>query len=248
MSHHHQPVQVQMESRMFLLNKAESRTDVLERSGPSAASITDPAVFGVEGRNARRSQRFAQVSGVHEVVLRPPKTAMDVQQNGVRLLPARQTRFEKLIGVGAVCYTLIGWRLRLTENVFGGHRSAPRTNLALLQLQLALIFFNKSLKLGDGVEQPGPLLVVERHRKAAQSIHADATLLTHAELHGAASLFCLHLLFQIGKASFQFFVSWFCHGAPRTIIFYPFFLFIFVIIIGVPRGFRRGRLSEPASL
>src|SRR5258708_23416855 len=173
---------------------------------------------------------------------------MDVQQNGVWSLRARQTRFEKLIGVGAVCYTLIGWRLRLTENVFGGHRSAPRTNLALLQLQLALIFFNKSLKLGDGVEQPGPLLVVERHRKAAESIDADAALLTHAELDGAGSLFCLHLLFQIGKASFQFFVSWFCHGAPRMILFYLFYLFIFVIIIGVPRAFRRGRRSAPASL
>src|SRR6266849_7160952 len=131
MSHHDQPVEVQMESGMFLLNKAVGRADVLKRTGPSAAGIADPLVFDVEGRDARRSQRFAQVSGVREVVLRPPKTAMDVQQNGVRPLRAGQTRFEKLIGVGAVCYTLIGWRLRLTENVFGGHRSAPRANQPL---------------------------------------------------------------------------------------------------------------------
>src|SRR5271157_4426782 len=94
---------------------------------------------------------------------------------------------------------------------------APRANLALLQLQLALIFFNKSLKIGSSIEQPGPLFVVERHRKAAQPVHADAALFTDAELQGAASLFPFHLLFQIGKASFQFFVTWFGHGCTSNV-------------------------------
>src|SRR5713226_5387686 len=102
MSHHDQPVEVQMESGMFLLNKAVGRADVLKRTGPSAAGIADSPVFDVEGRDARGSQRFAQVSGVREVVLRPPKAAVDVQQNGVRLLSARQADFKKLIGIGAI--------------------------------------------------------------------------------------------------------------------------------------------------
>src|ERR1700716_639741 len=118
MSHYHQPVQVQMESGMFLPNKPVGRANVLKRTGPSATSIAHPPVFDVEGRDARRSQRFAQVSGVREVVLRPPKAAVDVQQNRVRSLGARETHFEKLIRVGTVGCTLVGWRLRVAENVF----------------------------------------------------------------------------------------------------------------------------------
>jgi hypothetical protein len=56
-----------------------------------------------------------------EVVLRPPKTAVDVQQNGMRSLCAWETYFKKLVRIGAIGYTLVGWRLRVVENVFGGH-------------------------------------------------------------------------------------------------------------------------------
>src|SRR5258708_1913337 len=129
MPHYHQPVEVEMEPRTFLLNKPVGRTNVLERSGPSAAGIADSAVLDVEGGDARRSQRFAQMSGVGEVILRPPKAAVDVQQNGVRSLRARQTHFEKLIGIDAIRHTLIGWRLRAAENVFGGHGFLPITRL-----------------------------------------------------------------------------------------------------------------------
>ena len=118
-----------MESGMFLPNKAVGRADVLKRSGPSAAGIADPSVFEVESCDAGPSQRFAQVSGMGEVVLCPPKTAMDIQQNGVRSLCAWQTDFKKLIRVGAVGYTLVGWRLRVAENVFGGHGFLRGTKL-----------------------------------------------------------------------------------------------------------------------
>src|ERR1700674_4371350 len=56
-----------------------------------------------------------------EVVLCPPKAAVDVQQTGTRSLRARQTYFKKLIRVGTIRYTRIGRRLRVAENVFGGH-------------------------------------------------------------------------------------------------------------------------------
>src|SRR5205807_6341035 len=101
---------VQMESVMFMLKKALARPNVLNRSGPSAAGIADPPVFEVERRDARRSQGFAQVSGVREVILRPPKATVDVQQNGMRSLRAGETHFKKLVRVGAIGYTLVGWR------------------------------------------------------------------------------------------------------------------------------------------
>src|ERR1700692_1324968 len=125
MSHHDQPVEVQMESGMLLLNKAVGRADVLKRTGPSAAGIAHSPVFDVERRDARGPQRFSQVSGVREVVLCSPKTAVDVQQNEVRSLRARETHFKKLIRVGTIGYTRIGRRLRLSENVFSGHRFLP---------------------------------------------------------------------------------------------------------------------------
>src|SRR5437588_13085548 len=111
MSHYDQPVEVQMESGMFLPNKAVGRADVLKRSGPSAAGIADPSVFEVESCDAGPSQRFAQVSGMGEGVLCPRKTAVDIQQNGVRSLHACETDFKKLAPVGVGGYTLIGCSL-----------------------------------------------------------------------------------------------------------------------------------------
>src|SRR5208282_75189 len=95
----------------------------------------------------------------------------------------------------------------------------PRTNLALLHLQFALVFFNKGLKIGGRIEQSCPLFVIERYREAAQSVHADAALLAYAELHGAASFLRFHLLFQIRKAGFQFFVTWFGHECTSNVLF-----------------------------
>src|SRR5258706_16430461 len=74
------------------------------------------------------------MSGVGGLILRPPKAAVDVQQNGVRSLRARQTHFEKPIGVGAICHTLIRWRLRAAENVFGGHGFLPVKRLKRIQI------------------------------------------------------------------------------------------------------------------
>src|SRR5208337_1227633 len=102
---------------------------------------------------------------------------------------------------------LCTWAQRWPNSMREVGRLNP-TQLALLQLQLALVFFNKRLKIGNSVEQPCPLLVVEGHWKAAQSVHADAALLAHAELYGAGSLLRFHLLFQIGQARL-------CNSAER---------------------------------
>src|ERR1019366_3830919 len=124
-SHHHQPVQVQMEPGMLLLNQAVGGPDILERSGPSPTRIAHPPVFEVKGRDPGLSQRFAQVSGVLEVILRPPISPMNVQQYGVWSLGARQTYIKKLIGVSTVRHPLIRRGMRLAQNVFGGHKIAP---------------------------------------------------------------------------------------------------------------------------
>jgi hypothetical protein len=129
MPHHRQAVQIKMESGMLLLNKAVGGLDVLERLRPPATVtvtvIAHAPVFDIEGGDARRSQRFAEVSGMGEVILRAPKAAVDVQQSGVRPLRQRQTHLKKLIRVGAIGYALVRLRLRLGEHVFGGHRSLP---------------------------------------------------------------------------------------------------------------------------
>jgi hypothetical protein len=91
--------------------------------GPSAADVANPAVFDVEGSQASGAQRFAEMSGVGKVVLRPPVATVDVHQSCVRGLRARQAHFENLIGVAAIRYALIETRLRLAENVLGGHQN-----------------------------------------------------------------------------------------------------------------------------
>src|ERR1035438_1353461 len=83
--------------------------------------------------------------------------------------------------------------------------------LNLFQFQLAFVFFDESLKIGDGVEEFRPLLVVKGHGEAAESVHAHAALFADAELDGAAFLFCFYLFFEINQASFEFFVTWLCH-------------------------------------
>src|SRR6266478_6906284 len=122
-----------------------------------------------------------------------------------------------------------------------GRARAPvptRPGLALLRLQFALIFFNENLKIGNSIKQLYPLFVIERDRKAAQSVYADAAFLTYAELHSAASLLCLDLLFQIGQASFQFFISWFCHECTSNV-----FCLYYLSIIGAAANLRRGELE-----
>jgi hypothetical protein len=62
---------------------------------------------------------------VREAVLRAPKAAVDIQQNGMRSFRGRQAYFEKLIWIRAIGHALIGWRLRFAKNIFGGHRVTP---------------------------------------------------------------------------------------------------------------------------
>lgn len=77
------------------------------------AIVANSPVLRVEGRHARRSQSLAEVSGMRQVVLRPPIASVHVQQNRIGPLPFRQPRFEELVGVGAIRHPAVGLRPRL---------------------------------------------------------------------------------------------------------------------------------------
>ena len=57
-----------------------------------------------------------------------------------------------------------------------------------LGLELRLVFRNESADLVGHVEQLGPLLLVERHREAAEAVHRDPSLLRHLERRRPAAL------------------------------------------------------------
>jgi hypothetical protein len=58
-SYDHQVIEIEVESRLFLVQKPVSRANVVEGSGPSAAGVADAPVLHVESRNACRAQRLA---------------------------------------------------------------------------------------------------------------------------------------------------------------------------------------------
>jgi hypothetical protein len=83
--------------------------------------------------------------------------------------------------------------------------------LLAFKLQLTLVFFKELAEILGGVEQTGPLLVIQRDWKTAKAVNADSTFLRHSKFHGSAALFGFDLLFQILQASFEFFVTGFRH-------------------------------------
>src|SRR5882672_7024658 len=80
--------------------------------------------------------------------------------------------------------------------------------LRRLQLQLALVLFQERPQIICRVQQPNPLLVIQRDRKSPQSIHTHATLFSHAKFQ--RPFFprpCL--LFQFRNPRQQFFLTLF---------------------------------------
>src|SRR5438105_3650310 len=67
-----------------------------------------------------------------------------------------------------------------------GPASGGRGLLAF-DLQSRFVLFDELADLVGHVEQLGPLLLVERHREAAQTVYRNASLLTDLESCGAAA-------------------------------------------------------------
>src|ERR1700676_4282132 len=122
MSHHRQPIQIQVKFRMILPNKPVGGSHVLERSRPSTTRVADSPVFNIEGRYPRTSQRFAQMSSVSKIISRTPEAAVNIEHGGVRPFGVRQALFDELIRVAAIGYAFVGRRLRPSQDVLGGTR------------------------------------------------------------------------------------------------------------------------------
>jgi hypothetical protein len=63
---------------------------------------------------------------MRQIVLRPPKASVNIQQSWKRSLTRRQAHVKELIRISAVCHSLVKWRRRQAENVFGGHINLAR--------------------------------------------------------------------------------------------------------------------------
>ena len=88
----------------------------------------------------------------------------------------------------------------------------------LFELELRLVFFHELLDVVCSAEKAVPLLVVQRHRKTAQAVDADATLLSDFENQVTAALLGFDLFFQLSQFRFEFLVTRFCHVASLEVI------------------------------
>src|SRR5215469_324975 len=88
--------------------------------------------------------------------------------------------------------------------------SACRGLLFWFQFQARLVLFQKFTQPVGAVEQTHPLLVIERHREAAQPVNAHPALFANAKFQ-RAFLPRTALLLQLGNPRQQFFSGWFTH-------------------------------------
>src|SRR5438093_723137 len=86
--------------------------------------------------------------------------------------------------------------------------------LVALDLELPGVVLNELLDVVRHREQPEPLLLIERHGVAPQSINGDATTLRHLE-KGALAGPCAELL-VLPLKSFQLRTHIICHGASSS--------------------------------
>jgi hypothetical protein len=119
MAHHHHPLRARVVSSGLLPNVSICGADVGERPRPSAAFVADATILQIKRGETGFAQSVAQVSGMSEIIFRAPKAAVQIQQNRVNTLPRRKTNLDKLRGIATVGLALIGWRRRLSEDVFG---------------------------------------------------------------------------------------------------------------------------------
>ena len=62
---------------------------------------------------------------------------------------------------------------------------APAKQLLRLRFQLRLIFLDERANLVSHVEQPNPLLLVERHREPAQTVNRNGPFFAYLQADGS---------------------------------------------------------------
>ena len=131
MSHDDKAIDVQVESGTLLPNETIGRADIVEGPGPSAAGVSNAPIFKVKSRDARSSERLAQVARVCQTILCAPEATVNIQQNRMRSFGERQPHLEDLVWIRAIGGTVIGRRLRFAENIFGRHKASTQNESKL---------------------------------------------------------------------------------------------------------------------
>ncbi len=84
------------------MQEMKGAAHIFECARPSPSFVAQAAVFNVPCGNARFFQRLAKMSGVGEVVFRPPVAAVNEKDNRVRPFVRRYTHVHKLIGITTI--------------------------------------------------------------------------------------------------------------------------------------------------
>src|SRR6267378_2294341 len=80
-----------------------------------------------------------------------------------------------------------------------GDLKVAATRLLFFELEAGLVLFEEFAEVFGHVEEADPLLVIQRHREAAEAVHADAALFTDAKFQGAL-LAGFRFLLKLGDA------------------------------------------------
>src|SRR5947209_3396141 len=105
--------------------------NVVQGSGPSSPRISDPTILKVPGCNAGLFERCAKMSGVQQIVLRLPESAMDKNQEGMRSPSGGYAQIPELNLIGAVGNTRVSLRSGELQNILrrtGSSRECAQCN------------------------------------------------------------------------------------------------------------------------
>jgi hypothetical protein len=86
----------------ILENVVSCETDVLKRSGPAAARVSDPAVLYVARDYSLGSEGGAEMFNVRQVIKGLPETTMDNKEHREWSLTVGKPKLSKLIGIIAI--------------------------------------------------------------------------------------------------------------------------------------------------
>src|SRR5579864_1618982 len=125
MPHHGQAGENESVPLRHLRHETKRLIDVLESLRPAAAGISYPPIFHVPRRHALCGESSAQVTGMREVILRAPESAMQEHKRRMRSFARRAPQIDKLIRVRSVVQALIRGRRRKRQDVFAAHERTP---------------------------------------------------------------------------------------------------------------------------
>jgi hypothetical protein len=94
-------------------------------------------------------------------------------------------------GAGSKAEMIETTKPRLLVALARARRMPASRLLSVLQLEVALVLIEEGPQRVGGVEQPHPLLEIERDREAPEPINADAALLAHFKFEPDALPNCL---------------------------------------------------------